>query len=193
MGDACRDGNHASIGALQAAAECGDGLAAQQLFSELYRELRRMARQQLSRCAPGVTPGASTLLHETDLSICSRGSDFPDRARFFGCAAKLMRGLIIDHLRERRALKRGGEYHLSALDTQIADAATPDGDLAPLDAALEELAGADAPLSELVDLEFFCGLSFAEIAAMRGVSERTVQRDWHKARLYLHAELRSDG
>ena len=103
-----------------------------------------------------------------------------------------MRGLIIDHIRERRALKRGGEFHLTALNTEVADA-TPDASgMASLDDALNELARIDGPLAELVDLKFFCGFSFSDIAAMRGVSERTVQRDWNKARIYLRHTLHDD-
>ena len=101
-----------------------------------------------------------------------------------------MRGLIIDYVRERQALKRGGEFHLTSLDTQIADAVPQAQDLSPLGDALDELSLAEPALAELVELKFFCGFSFVEIAAMRGVSERTVQRDWNKARLYLHEVLR---
>jgi len=103
-----------------------------------------------------------------------------------------MRGLIIDHVRGRRALKRGGEFHFTELNTDVGESVPQEtADLERLNDALEELAGADAPLAELVDLKFFCGLTFADIAALRGVSERTVQRDWNKARLYLHDTLRT--
>jgi RNA polymerase sigma factor (TIGR02999 family) len=175
-----------------AAAERGDPQAASELFSTLYRELHRLARRQLHANASGLTLGATTLLHEAYLDISSRGAAFPDRARFFAYAARAMRGLIIDYVRERQALKRGGEFHLTSLDTKIADA-VPQGqeqDLSPLGDALDELALAEPALAELVELKFFCGFSFIEIAAMRGVSERTVQRDWNKARLYLHEVLR---
>ncbi|MFZ5538253.1 MAG: ECF-type sigma factor, partial [Pseudomonadota bacterium] len=98
-----------------------------------------------------------------------------------------------DYVRERRAIKRGGEFHLTQLDTGIAESVARDsGDLTRLGDALDELARADPPLAELVELKFFCGFTFAEIAAMRGASERTVQRDWAKARLYLHDALRGD-
>lgn len=176
-----------------AAAERGDEAAAAELFAALYRELHRMARRQLHANAAGLTLGATTLLHEAYLDISGRGAVFPDRARFFAYAARAMRGLIIDYVRERRALKRGGEFHLTRLDTEIGESAPQDaGDLTRLADALDELARADAPLAELVELKFFCGFSFAEIAAMRSVSERTVQRDWAKARLYLHDALRGD-
>ena len=171
------------------AADGGDPRAAEQLFAALYSELHRMAKHQLHRNAFGSTLGATTLLHEAYLDIAARDPGFPDRARFFAYTARAMRGLIIDHVRERRALKRGGEFHLTALNTEIAESASELSDLVPLGDALNELAGIDAPLAELVDLKFFCGFSFSDIAAMRGVSERTVQRDWNKARLYLRHTL----
>jgi RNA polymerase sigma factor (TIGR02999 family) len=174
-----------------AAADRGDAQAAATLFTTLYRELHRMARRQLHASA-GLTLGATTLLHEAYLDISSRGASFPDRARFFAYAARAMRGLIVDYVRERRALKRGGEYHLTAIDTGVAEQVPQTEDLGPLSDALDDLSAADPALAELVDLKFFCGFSFGEIAAMRGVSERTVQRDWNKARLYLHSALRAD-
>jgi len=175
-----------------AAAEQGNTHAAGELFTTLYRELHRLARRQLHANASGLTLGATTLLHEAYLDISSRGAAFPDRARFFAYAARAMRGLIIDYVRERQALKRGGGFHLTSLDTEIAEAvpAAQGTDLPQLGDALDELAVAEPALAELVELKFFCGFSFVEIAAMRGVSERTVQRDWNKARLYLHEVLR---
>jgi RNA polymerase sigma factor (TIGR02999 family) len=176
-----------------AAAERGDAAATAELFATLYRELHRVAKRQLNAHAAGSTLSATTLLHEAYLDISRRDAAFPDRARFFAYAARAMRGLIIDYVRERRALKRGGEFHLTQLDTGVAEsAAQQTDDLPRLGDALDELARADAPLAELVELKFFCGFTFAEIAAMRGVSERTVQRDWAKARLYLHDALRGD-
>ena len=175
------------------AAERGDAAATAELFATLYRELHRVAKRQLNAHAAGSTLSATTLLHEAYLDISRRDPAFPDRARFFAYAARAMRGLIIDYVRERRALKRGGEFHLTQLDTGVAEsAARQTDDLPRLGDALDELARADAPLAELVELKFFCGFTFAEIAAMRGVSERTVQRDWAKARLYLHDALRGD-
>lgn len=96
-----------------------------------------------------------------------------------------MRGLIVDYARERKALKRGGEFHITSLDTEHAELAGANDDLQPLDGALDALAAVEPALAELVELKFFCGFGFVEIASMRGVSERTVQRDWNKARLFL--------
>jgi RNA polymerase sigma factor (TIGR02999 family) len=180
----------AAIGTQIAAADSGDPQAVRALFAALYSELHRLARRQLHASAPGMTLGATTLLHEAYLNLSARESAFPDRGRFFAYAARAMRGLIIDHVRERRALKRGGEFHLTALDTEVAESVPQAQDLGQLGDALDALAAAEPALAELVDLKFFCGFDFAQIAAMRGVSERTVQRDWSKARLYLHDALR---
>ncbi len=176
---------------LIAAAEGGSGAAADLLFGALYAELHRVARRELSRRGGTLSLGATTLLHEAYLDMAARsGSDFPDRARFMGYAARVMRGLIIDHARRRRATKRGGQFEITSLGTDVAEQAIDAGELTEISDALDELAKAEPALAEVVDLKFFCGFSFAEIGAMRGVSERTVQRQWDKARIYLHRRLR---
>lgn len=161
------------------------------LFTLLYQELHTLARRHLNRQAAGYTLGTSSLLHEAYLNLSSRSQvHFPDRARFLGYASRAMRGLIIDYLRRRAASKRGGEFHLMSLTDQ--DAPDPGGDLEgmiELSDGLDRLAGVDPSLVELVDLHFFCGLSFGEIAGLRGVSERTIERQWRKARLILHQTL----
>jgi RNA polymerase sigma factor (TIGR02999 family) len=107
-------------------------------------------------------------------------------------AARVMRGLIIDHARNRQAQKRGGQFEITAMGVEPKDSVS-DSELARISDALDELAGLEPLLVEVVDLKFFCGFSFAEIAAMRGVSERTVQRHWEKARIFLHRELTGAG
>lgn len=159
--------------------------SAELLFRELYTELHRLARRELAR--GGVTLGVTTLLHEAYLGFGARhGLSFPDRAHFMAYAARVMRGLIIDYARSRRAQKRGGGFELTSLDGEEPGAAAEPRELVEISEALDELATVDPGLSQVVDLRFFCGFSFAEIAAMRGVSERTVQRSWEKARIYLH-------
>ena len=182
----------ATIVGLMAAADRGDAASVQALFTTLYHELHRVARRQLRAGSSGVTLGATTLLHECYLDMAGRAAAFPDRHRFIAYAAHAMRGLIVDYIRERRALKRGGEFHLTALDTRIAESTPEVDETVRLSEAVDRLLGTDAALAELVELKFFCGFSFAEIATMRGVSERTVQRDWQKARLLLHSELRAE-
>ena len=142
--------------------------------------------------APNSTLGATTLLHECYLDLSGSAAIFPDRARFIAYASRAMRGLIVDHIRERRALKRGGEFHLTTLNTQTEVPIPVMDEITRLNDALAGLEEAEKPLAELVDLKFFCGFSLADIAVMRNVSERTVQRDWQKARLYLHDVLTTD-
>lgn len=164
--------------------------AAEDLFAALYAELHRVARAQL-RARSGASLSATTLLHEAYLSMRERDpARFPDRERFIAYAARAMRGLAVDHVRHQAAQKRGGEVHLTAFETGVHDAATDaDDEIVRIGEALTELSRVDPPLAELVDLKFFCGLSVAEIAALRRVSERTVQRDWLKARIYLRRAM----
>lgn len=182
-----------NISSLLEVVERGDDSAAEALFSELYSELRRVARRELARHGGSATLSATTLLHEAYLDIASQNGtpSFPDRGRFMSYAARVMRGLIIDHARKRQAQKRGGQFEITALSTDVGDNLVDHRELAQIGAALDELAKTDASLAELVDLKFFCGFSFAEIADLRGVSERTVQRKWEKARIYLHHSIRA--
>jgi RNA polymerase sigma factor (TIGR02999 family) len=139
-----------------------------------------------------VSLSATTLLHEAYLDMAARdGASFPDRPRFMGYAARVMRGLIIDHARNRQAQKRGGQFEITSLATDAGEVADS-RQLEHISDALEQLARLEPELAEIVDLKFFCGFSFADIAAMRSLSERTVQRKWEKARIYLHRELRTD-
>lgn len=161
------------------------------LFAELYTELHRVAHRELARRGAADALGVTTLLHEAYLAFGTRAATaFPDRARFMGYAARVMRGLIIDHARSRRAQKRGGRFEITALDVDAVATAAEPGELVRISEALDELARIDTGLAELVDLKFFCGLGFEEIAALRGVSDRTVQRHWEKARIYLHHAMR---
>ncbi len=180
-----------TISSLIISTESGDRSAADTLFASLYSELHRLAKSQLARNGPSVTLSATTLLHEAYLNIAGReAAKFPDEGRFMAYAAKVMRGLIIDYARSRQALKRGGGFEITTLGDAVADSVADESELVRISTALDSLASVDASLAEVVDLKFFCGFSFAEIAAMRGVSERTVQRRWEKARIYLHREIR---
>ena len=161
------------------------------LFTTLYADLRRIAQSALRRGGSQLTVSPTTLLHEAWLKISGREAlEFPDRARFMAYASRAMRRLVIDFVREKHALKRGAAFELTVMPTEAPEYAPDARELDRLSAALDELASVDAGLAELVDLKFFCGFSFAEIGAMRNVSERTVQRDWNKARLFLHDTLR---
>jgi len=176
-----------TLSELVLASEAGDGAAAKQLFSALYSELHRLAEHHLHRGASGVTLGTTTLLHEAYLVISERDlAAFPDRGRFLAYASKAMRGLVIDYVRARRAKKRGGEFEITRIESdELGPATAPSADVERLGDGLAELEQLDPELANLVDLHFFCGFSFVEIAALRDVSERTVQRDWRKARMVL--------
>lgn len=171
----------------------GDTTATDALFSALYCELHRLAKRELTRQWSPASLGVTTLLHEAYLDISARsGPSFPDQARFMGYAARVMRGLIIDHARSQRATKRGGEFEISSLEIDLVGDLAEEKELSLIGDALDELARIEPELAEVVDLKFFCGLSFAEIAAVQQLSERTVQRRWEKARIYLHCSIRSD-
>jgi len=161
--------------------------ANEQLFAQLYDELRQLAERQLRRnsSAP-ISP--TTLLHEAYLGISRGDAVFPDRERFMGYAARVMRGLIIDFVRERRALKRGAGVHITQLPTEIEQVDA--NELSQLSDVLDELATHEPRLAEVVDLRYFCGFTFEDIAAQRGTSVRTVQRDWEKARVILFQQLK---
>jgi RNA polymerase sigma factor (TIGR02999 family) len=159
-----------------------------QLFASLYSELRRLAENQLGRKdAAFFSP--TTLLHEAYIGMENHEAHFPDRERFMGYAARVMRRLIIDLVRERRALKRGGAYHITQLPTEIEESGASANDLARLSDALDELAVREPRLAGVVDLKYFCGFTFEDIASQRGTSLRTVMRDWEKARVILFKGL----
>jgi RNA polymerase sigma factor (TIGR02999 family) len=186
------DAPNPSISALIGLAEEGDEISAGKLFTMLYAELHRLAQRQLARQGD-VSISATTLIHEAYLDMAAQeGPSFPDRARFMAYSARVMRGLIIDHVRNRLAIKRGGRFELTSLTTNVGEAVSDDRELTRIGQALDELAHVDSSLSQIVDLKFFCGFSFLEIANMVGVSERTAQRKWEKARIYLHHNLRTD-
>jgi RNA polymerase sigma factor (TIGR02999 family) len=179
----------APIGELIRTAGAGDASASDALFTTLYRELHGIAERELRRGGTDLTLGTTTLLHEAYLNIARReGVEFASRGEFLAYAARAMRGLTIDYARRCRAKKRGGEFHITGSGAEQAPGTTESSaeELEALGAGLDLLSTVNPELARLVDLHFFCGFSFAEIAALRGVSERTVYRDWRKARLLLH-------
>ena len=178
------------LSSLIEAAETGNHSDTEALFAALYSELHRMARRELASSGEfGLS--VTTLLHEAYLDMAARDSKFPDEGRFMGYAARVMRGLIIDHARSRQAQKRGGQFEITTLENAVAADLADDIELTRVSEALDKLAKVDSELAEVVDLKFFCGFSFSEIAAMKQLSERTVQRKWEKARIYLHRELQT--
>jgi RNA polymerase sigma factor (TIGR02999 family) len=176
-------------------ADQADRGAADKLFALLYQELHGLAEHHLQRGGSSLSLGATTLLHEAYLDIARRENvAFVDRPRFLAYASRAMRGLVIDYARSRRARKRGRQFEITLVGDEppSRQAIERAAELERLGDALEELTGIEPGLAELVDLHFFCGFTFGEIAELRQVAERTVYRDWRKARLLLHHALLPD-
>jgi RNA polymerase sigma factor (TIGR02999 family) len=173
-----------------AQADAGDASARERLFSALYDELHRLAQREVRRQGGESPIHTTTLLHEVYLAVAS-GSElsFPSEGHFLAYAAKAMRGVLIDHVRHTRAQRRGGGVRATTLDTAHAQDVSDPDELIAIRDALEQLEQIDSALAHLVDLHFFCGFTFTEIGAMQGVTERTVQRQWVKARLLLRKLL----
>ena len=170
--------------------QSGDKSAAERLFPLVYDELKRQARKYLRRERVNHTLQPTALVHEAYLRLIDQtGLTAETRTHFFAVAARLMRQILVDHARTRNAEKRGGAAErFSIEDIEI----LPDqsaADLLELDEALQRLEAIDERKCRVVDLRFFGGLSENEIAEVLGVSEKTVRRDWHFAKLWLFREL----
>jgi RNA polymerase sigma factor (TIGR02999 family) len=184
----------ASDSATTAKADAANAPDPSAFFQALHAELRRLARGALWKYGRDVSLSATTVVHEAyiNMTLAKARAEFPDQARFLGYATKVMRGLVLNHVRQRRSDKRGGQYQFTPLDTQAAAVQVAGSDVEEVHLALQELAALDPALAQLVELSFFCGLTFAEIAALRGKTERTVQRDWNKARGLLRQSLHGE-
>jgi len=161
------------------------------LFGAAYEELRRLARARLRDGGRDTFMDTTTLVHESYLRFISGGQlRGADRRAFFGYASRVMRSVIIDSVRERRAGRRGGDLHRMTLNTQIIeDVPAAECELFEVHEALDVLAEAEPRLAKVVEMRYFGGYSEAEIAEALDMTERTVRRDWDKARLLLGAML----
>jgi RNA polymerase sigma factor (TIGR02999 family) len=160
------------------------------LFTALYGDLCRLARREVYRNGARDYLSTGTLVHEAWIDISARPAlCFEEPGRFLSYAARMMRGLVIDRVRAHHAQKRGGGCIITALDTHTAEQVAEPAMLERIAEALDELAAIEPELARVVDLKFFCGVTLIEVANMHGVSERTVQRQWDKARLLLHRAL----
>ena len=175
------------------AARDGDRAALDRVLATLYQELHAMARRQLAG-QQGHTLDATALVHEAYLKLIGRNAaQFDDRAHFFAYAASAMRSVVVDYARQRLAQKRGGDLHrVAELPEEIEGGVRLDEETLGLDTALTRLAAVDARLAQVVELRYFTGLSELEIAALLKRSERSIRRDWQKARLFLLASLKDD-
>lgn len=160
------------------------------LFTTLYADLCRLARREVRRNGAQEMLSTGTLVHEAWIDISRRPSlAFEGNGRFLAYAARTMRGLVIDRIRAKHSHKRGGGLDITSLDTHNADQVIQPEFLQGITEALDELSNLEPELAHVVDLKFFCGFTLAEVATMQGVSERTVQRQWEKARLLLYRAL----
>ena len=180
---------------LLASLHAGDPVALDRLLPLVYDELRRAARRALAREGRGHTLHATELVHEAFLRLAgsaAQGAAWRDRGHFHATAARVMRHVLVEHARRRLTHKRGGgAAHVTLGDAQSA-LVVRDAELLALDEALERLGAHEPRLRALVEYRFFGGLSERETAAVLGVGERTVQRDWARARAWLHKELAAD-
>nr|QEO74115.1 extracytoplasmic-function sigma-70 factor [uncultured bacterium] len=188
-------GSTGEITSLLAAARQGDGSATHRLMTLVYDELRAMARRQLRYRRPDQTITTTALVHEAYIKLVDQnGATWQDRSHFFSVAALAMRHILVDSARRRVAKKRGGEdvritldeFRLSGEET---DAEARAVEVLAVDRALTSLAGLNERLSQLVELRFFAGMTEEETAQVMGTSERTVRRDWRKARAFLFQAL----
>jgi RNA polymerase sigma factor (TIGR02999 family) len=180
------------ITSLLQAAGAGDRAAADRAYALLYAELRQLARSRLRRSGELTLMDTTALVHESFLRLQGAAApSFPDRHHFLAYASRVMRAVVVDLVRARQAERRGGGAEHLPLDTGLGDSLSAhDDEVLRVHEALDELAAAEPRLAQVVELRYFGGLSEAEIAAALGVTERTVQRDWRKARLFLSLSLR---
>jgi RNA polymerase sigma factor (TIGR02999 family) len=164
----------------------GEAAASQQLYEQVYADLKRMARSRLQSNPIGAEVDTTSLVHESLIRLMERGElRVDDRRAFFGYIGRVMRSVIIDHVRELRAQKRGGGAQRITLVDGVEGERVDDDQLLALNASLEVLARIAPEFHELVELRYFAGLSVEAIAELRGQSARTVAREWLKAKSFL--------
>jgi RNA polymerase sigma factor (TIGR02999 family) len=173
------------------AARGGQSGALDQVFVLTYRELQQMARQRLHRSAPVTTLDTTALVHECYLRMVRLGQlQTQDRSHFLGYAARVMRSIVVDLVRQRMAQRRGGDEVRVTLGPEVADVtAMNEEQIVRVDEALQELGRLDERLVQIVEMRYFAGFTVEQIAEWRGVTSRTIRRDWEKARLLLYAAL----
>jgi RNA polymerase sigma factor (TIGR02999 family) len=160
-----------------------------ELYAVVYDELKRIAHRHLNDVGAGDTLSTTDLVHEAYLKLSHTPGKWDNRAHFFGAASRAMRQVLVDFARKRQAMKRGGDQERVTLHSSDAALELQLDEMLALDSALDHLNELDERQREVVELRFFGGLSAAEIAALLGITQRTVERDWVKARLFLLREL----
>ncbi|MEM8931484.1 MAG: ECF-type sigma factor [Acidobacteriota bacterium] len=168
----------------------GDEAAQHVVFASVYEDLRRIAGSFFRRERLDHTLQPTALVHEAVLRLFGNAEiEWKDSSQFLGFAARIMRQVLVDYSRERNALKRGGDLQRVELPEALRSRALDTAQILALDEALHALERLDPFQVQVVEARFFVGLSGAECAALLGVSERTVKRQWRRARAWLHAEL----
>lgn len=180
------------VTSLLVAAKNDDSQAMNRLFEVLYDDLRLLARAKLRRSAPMTVLDTTALVHESYLRFLRTGDlRVEDRPHFLAYAARVMRSIVVDLIRSRLADRHGGNALHVTLNTEISDSASVrEDEVIMVNDALEELATIDPRLVKVVEMRYFAGMSEDEIAESLGVSVRTVERDWEKARLFLFRALK---
>ncbi len=164
-----------------------------ELYALLYPELHRLAHSRVRRSGDMTLLDTTSLVHEAYLRFESTGAvNFSDRAQFMAYAARVMRSIVVDAVRRRGAERHGGDVvHVELDEAEAMPASDPrDNEVLRVHDSLEELAAIDPRLVQVVEMRYFAGMTVTEIAGVLNLAERTVARDWEKARLFLHACLR---
>lgn len=157
----------------------------------VYRELRRRAAAYLRRERPGHTLQPTALVHEAYLRLVDQNAAvWQNQAQFFAVASQMMRRILVDAARARKAAKRSGQWARVTLDGAVAEHLAADVPVIDLDAALADLATFDARKSQIAELRFFGGLTVEETAHALGLSNATIEREWKVARAWLYAHLK---
>jgi RNA polymerase sigma factor (TIGR02999 family) len=168
----------------------GESGAAPDLFALLYHDLRRLAHARLQRNEPITLLDTTSLVHETFLRVLKSGRlEVSERPHFLAYAAQVMRSIIVDFVRQRHAERRGGNDPHVSLDSAAETVAAAEDEVLRVSEALDELAKVDERLVKIVEMRYFGGFTEEDIARALGVNERTVRRDWQKARLLLSLAL----
>jgi len=167
----------------------GDQAALSSLMPLVYQELHRIAGRYMRRERPGHTLQTSALVNEAYLKLVDQKVPWQNRAQFFGVAAQLMRRILVDHARRHARLKRGGDLQKLSLDETAIMSKDRAAEFIALDDALTSLAEIDPNKSRIVEMKFFGGLDFDEVAEVEKVSSRTIRREWRKAKAWLHQEM----
>jgi RNA polymerase sigma factor (TIGR02999 family) len=186
-----QDPSMADLTQLLEAMRAGNPRAFDEVFTLTYRELHEMAHQRLHRSSRLTSLDTTALVHECYLRLVRLGQlQTRDRAHFLGYAARVMRSIVVDFVRQRLAKRRGGDELRITLGTDVREStAVSEEQIIQVDDALQELATLDSRLVEVVEMRYFAGFTIEQIAETRGVTTRTIRRDWEKARLLLFSAL----